>query len=316
MANGADLSPHLAVRARIDVSVVVPSVNGFDDLSRTLAALEREGSTLAIETIVVDRLGEAVREAVRARFPDVRIVAAPSDASIPAMRRLAFDGARGEYVAVIEDHVIVPPYWARDLVLALREAERTSSSVVVGGAVENAATERVVDWAAFLCEYSHCLPPLPAGPTAWLTGNNVLYPRVLLDRYRDRGTDDRWEDHLHAGMRAGGVTLVCRPEIVVGHRKQYTVREYLSQRFLYSRSFAGARARGATPVRRALLGAASIALPPVLLLRIVTRVVSKRRHVAPLLRGLPLIALFVCAWAAGELAGAWFGAGNSLRQVR
>ena len=316
MAYGANPSPAPGGRASIDVSVVVPSVNGLDDLSRTLAALEAEESGLALETIVVDRLGDAVRDAVRARFPGVRIVAAAADASIPAMRGLAFDLARGEYVAVIEDHVIVPPRWAHDLVSALREAEQTCTPVVVGGAVENAATERVVDWAAFLCEYSHCLPPLPAGPTTWLTGNNVLYPRVLLDLYRVHGTDDQWEDQLHARMRAGGVTLLCCPGVIVSHRKHYTVREYLSQRFLYSRSYAGARWHGVTPARRALLGAASLALPAVLLSRIVTRVASKRRHVAPLLRGLPLIALFVLAWAAGEVAGAWFGAGNSLRKVR
>jgi hypothetical protein len=280
------------------------------DLERSRGALLAEGESVALEVIVVDRLGEAVRRAVRERFPAARVLAAPADATIPAMRCMAFDAARGRSVAVIEDHVIVPRGWARALLDAQRDAP------VVGGSVENAATERVVDWAAFLCEYSHCLAPLPAGPSEWLTGNNVVYPKALLDRYRDRLSPEQWENHLHAMMRADGVLLACRPEIRVGHRKHYTVWEYLSQRYLYARSYAGARVAGAGLVRRVAFGAAAVALPPVLLWRTVSRVVAKGRHRAELLRGLPLIGLFVCAWAAGEVMGSWLGAGDSLQRVR
>jgi hypothetical protein len=225
------------------------------------------------------------------------------------MRLLAFRAARGASVAVIEDHVIVPRGWARALL------DASAGARVVGGAVENAATERTVDWAAFLCEYSHCIAPLPAGPSDWVTGNNVVYPKALLDRYVDRLGPEQWENHLHGLMRADGVELLCRPEISVGHKKHYTVWEYLSQRYLYARSYAGARVLGAGLPKRLAYGAAAAALPPVLYYRTVSRVLAKRRHRAELARGLPLIALFVCAWAAGEVAGAWFGAGDSLRKV-
>jgi hypothetical protein len=295
--------------SRIALTVVVPSVNGFTDLERALAALAREADDVSLEVLVVDRCGDAVREQVRRRFPQVSVIAAPPTATIPAMRCLAFDEARGDSVAVIEDHVIVPRGWAR----AMLDAQRDSP--VVGGAVENAATERTVDWAAFLCEYSHCISPLPAGPSEWLTGNNVVYPRALLDRYRSRLSADQWENHLHAMMRADGVVLTCRPEISVGHRKHYTVWEYLSQRYLYARSYAGARVATASPLRRLAFGAAALALPPVLFQRTVSRILSKKRHRAELVRGLPLIAIFVCSWAAGEVVGSWFGAGNSLQKV-
>ena len=72
------------------------------------------------------------------------------------MREIAFGQASAEAVAVIEDHVIVPPGWARALLDARRE-----TGAVVGGSIDNAARSSVVDWAAFLCEYSHCLTPLP-----------------------------------------------------------------------------------------------------------------------------------------------------------
>jgi glycosyl transferase family 2 len=294
----------------ITMTVVVPSVNGFADLEPTLTALAAEASDVSLEIIVVDRCGEAVRNLIRRRFPQVRVIDAPPMTTIPGMRSLGFDAARGAAVAVIEDHVIVPHGWARAMIDAQRE------SPVVGGTVENAATTGIVDWAAFLCEYSQCLSPLPAGPSEWLTGNNVVYRRTVLEQYRSRLSPNEWENHLHGMMRADGVVLMCRPDICVRHLKHVTVGEYLQQRYLYARSYAGARVAGSGVGRRALMGAAAVALPPVLFYRIVSTILRKRRHRAELLRGLPLIAMFVCAWAAGEVIGSWFGAGDSLRKVR
>lgn len=293
------------------LSVVVPSVNGFDDLAGTLEALERQRQDVALEVLVVDRLGPAVRDRVRERFPLVRVLEVAPDATIPHMRAIAFREATAGAVAVIEDHVIVPEGWARALLAA-----QTPSTPVVAGSVENAATEQLVDWAAYLCEYSHCTPPLPAGPVDWLTGNNVVYPKELLDRYRQVIESGGWENRLHDALRADGVVLTCRPEIVVGHKMHYTLGRYMSQRYLYSRSYAGARAEGASVARRLFLGAASLALPPVLFWRTVTRIGAKRRHTAQLVRSLPLLALFVVAWAAGEAVGSVAGPGDSLSKVR
>jgi glycosyltransferase involved in cell wall biosynthesis len=292
------------------LSVVVPSVNGFGDLAGCLDALAPQAKDGGLETLVVDRCGGSVRAAVRERHSWVRLIEVDRDTTIPAMRARAFAAATGEFVAVIEDHVIVPPDWARRLVEAAREAEQ-----VVGGSVENAATERLVDWAAFLCEYSHCIMPLPAGKAEWLTGNNVIYPRALLARYADVIAKGGWENQLHDAMRRDGVPLECRPEIRVGHKKHYTVSEYLSQRYLYARSYAGARVAGAPFVRRATYGAAAFALPPLLFYRTVSRILSKRRHRTELVRSLPLLALFVTSWALGEVVGYWAGPGDSLAKV-
>lgn len=299
------------------LSVVVPSVNTLADVERALTALERERHAVPLEILLVDRLGENVRSAVRSRFPLVRIIEASSTATIPAMRKLAFATARGEFVAVIEDHVIVPPGWARALVDAERAAQAAASTgeAIVGGSVENAAIHRVIDWAAFLCEYSHCITPLPRGPSSWVTGNNVIYPRALLDRYLDRLSPYAWENHLHDLMRADGVVLMMRPEITVGHEKYYTLGEYLTQRYQYARSYAAARVAHASLARRAAIGAAVAALPPLLLARTVARIWAKRRHRVQLFLSLPYIVVFVIAWTIGDVVGSWFGAGDSFQKV-
>jgi hypothetical protein len=293
------------------LSVVVPSVNGWGDLEGCLSALEREAATQSLELLVPERCGDPVRAAVAARFGKVRLLPVPPDTSIPQMRARAFAAATAPTVAVIEDHVLVPPGWAR----AILEA-RSTGARVVGGGVVNGATQRTVDWAAFFTEYSQLALPLRPGPATWLTGNNIAYDRTLLQEFRGVLEEGQWEAALHAALRARGIILWCQPDLIVEHRKHYTIREYLSQRFLYSRAYSGLRLQGRGGWARLGYGLLALGLPPLLFARIVSRVWRGRTHRGRLLGSLPLLALFVSAWAIGETAGAWFGAGDALARVK
>jgi hypothetical protein len=293
-----------------DLSVIVPSVNGWGDLEGCLDALVRlEG--VAVEAIVPERCGGAVRSAVARTFPAVRVLPVEPHVTIPQMRALAFAEAHGAAVAVIEDHVVVPPRWGRQLLDALAEGHQ-----IVGGPVENAATTTLIDWAAFFCEYSHCMPPLAGGPAEWLPGNNVVYRAELLARYAAVVREGQWENRLHDAARADGIRLMCKPDLVVGHKKHYTFGEYFSQRYLYARSYAGARVSGAPFAKRLVYGAAATALPALLMARTIGRVRMKPRPPRMLARSVPLLALFVSAWAAGEAVGYLFGPGTALQQVK
>ncbi|MEO6529193.1 MAG: glycosyltransferase [Gemmatimonadaceae bacterium] len=293
-----------------ELSVVVPSVNGLGDLIGCLTALEAQSPDVDVEMLVVDRLGPTVQQEVARLFPRAHIIAVPSGTTIPRMRELAFQAATAEAVAVIEDHVIVPKGWARALLDARRE-----TGAVVGGSIDNAARSSIVDWAAFLCEYSHCITPLPSGPTNSVPGNNVIYDRALLERYKDTIAAGKWENYLHDALHRDGVPLVLRPDISVGHKKHYTVWEYLSQRFLYARSYAGERVKGMPLAKRLSYGAAAFALPPLLMYRTVARVVAKGRYRPQLVASIPLLVLFIASWTAGEIIGYWTGPADSLGRV-
>jgi hypothetical protein len=292
-----------------ELSVVVPAVNTLDDLIGCLTALEAQKDA-QVEVLVVDRLGDSVRSELGRRFPRARIIPVARDTTIPKMREIAFGEATADAIAVIEDHVIVPSGWARALLDARRD-----TGAVVGGSIDNAARSSVVDWAAFLCEYSHCITPLPSGPTSGLPGNNVIYGRALLERYRDTIAAGKWENYLHDAMHRDGVPMLLLPEIGVGHKKHYTVGEYLSQRFLYARSYAGERVKGMPLSKRLAYGAAAFALPPLLMYRTVARVLAKRRYRMQLLLSIPLLVLFIASWTAGEIVGYWFGPADSLSRV-
>ena len=294
------------------LSVVVPSVNGWSDLDACLSALERAESCThtPLEVLVPERCGSEVRSRVAQRFPSVRLLPVSGTTTIPQMRAMAIDAATAPTVAVIEDHVIVPEQWAQQIVEACRGDVR-----VVGGALVNAATTRTVDWAAFLCEYSHVLTPRPAGPADWLMGNNTAYDRAVLQECAEVVHAGRWENVLHDELRRRGIVLWNRPDIVVGHKKHYTVGEYSEQRFLYARAYAADRVQSSSLPSRLAYGAAALALPVLLYARITWRVWRSGAHRGELLQSLPLLALFVSAWGLGEVSGAWFGDGGAMARV-
>ena len=297
--------------ASVELSVVVPSVNGYGDLHDCLEALEVLREEVALEVVVVDRLGGDLPRAVAADFPLVRILSVDPETSIPAMRAVGFEHAAGQAVGVIEDHIHVRPGWGRRIVKALAEG-----MTVVGGPIENTAIDRTVDWAAFLCEYSHCLPPWKTEPTLWLPGNNVAYQRDILMRYANLARKGLWENAMHDAMRTDGVQLTRVADLVVDHKKHYSIGEYLAVRYHYSRSFAGMRTDGQPWPKRLVLGFLAFGLPPLLLARIVRKVGRNGRYRARLFRSLPLISGFTVVWAAGEIVGYWAGGGHSLALVR
>jgi hypothetical protein len=143
----------------------------------------------------------------------------------------------------------------------------------------------------------------------------VTYRRALLERFADRLGEDRWEDHLQSALRAAGIELMSRPEIVVLHRQRTTASRYARQRWLYSRAYAGQRVAGRGALIRVAWGLGALALPPLLVARIVRAVWATGEHRRELLATLPLPAAFVTVWAAGEVAGAWLGPGDAMSRV-
>ena len=309
--DGASAVPD-GVAGRPDLSVLIPAVNGVEILLECLDALRANAASgVRLEIILLDRNGDDALRVLAARAPDAVVLPVSAQTTIPEMRALGFRHARADAIAVIEDHVIVPSDWARRMLDAL-----AAGCDVVGGSVRNAATGTIVDWAAFLCEYSHMLAPVAGQRVEGLTGNNVVYRRSVVERYSLVLDEGRWEDHFHAVMRNDGIALTCRPDITVGHKMHYRIRDYVSQRYLYARAYAGMQRARMPFLRRALFTAGSFALPPLLLARVIGRVRASNRHQAELIRSLPLLAVFVCAWAAGEAVGYAAGPGDALARVK
>lgn len=293
------------------VSVVIASVNGADAIGACLQALLAQRTNRSFEIVVADRCGLATTEAVPA-FADgrVRWVSASPSTSIPRLRAMAMKVATGRLVAILEDHCNVREDWV-ELIARASDAGHP----IVGGAVENGCTQRVRDWAAFFCEYSAFLPPLPGGVVKEITGNNSVYERALLEDLGIALDEEIWESFLHAGLKGAGVQFYCEPQLIVSHAKRFDFWYFWSQRFHYSRSFAAMRSEAWPLWKRMGYALSTALLPPLLLLRMARNLAPKAAYHSPFLRALPLIVLFTLPWAVGEAVGALAGAGDSLSRV-
>jgi GT2 family glycosyltransferase len=291
------------------LSVVIASVNGLGCILECLEKLEALPERDEIELLVLDRREDDTARAIAERFPHVVLHAGLTGQSIPALRWRGMQAARGKMVAVIEDHCMVTPQWAAEI---LQSAD--AGYGVVGGPVENGACDRILDWAFFLAEYGPCMPPLAGGEADSVPGNNAAYHRSVLP-LDEPVWAHVWESFLQNELRRRDIRIFLNPAMLVYHKKSFRLGEMLAQRFLYSRSFAAMRAERLNRRGRRFYAAASLGLPPLLLWRIFRCVRSKQRNLREFLLGLPVILLFVFSWALGELSGYLTGPGDSLARV-
>ncbi len=292
------------------VSVIIPSVNGLPVLAECVESFVKQAGGIRPQVVVLDCCGEPTREVLRRRFPEVEVVPVEGRPSIPALRSLGIARARGRMVAFTEDHVIAHPQWSQ----CVRDAYQCGYRAI-GGPVENGSVERLVDWAVFFCEYARFMGPVPRGVAREIPGNNSAYDRRVFEQLAPELQAEVWEAFLHARMRELGVVFYSDPEMVVDHKKYFGFWYFLSQRYHYSRSFAGMRLSGKPWWKRLTYAGATVLLPGLLLARITTTVARKRRFVKQLVQSLPIICTFLLSWAVGEAVGALFGPGQSLQRV-
>ncbi len=291
-----------------ELSVVVASVNGLPYLGHCLDALAERCPEA--EVIVADATDETTRAHVREHWPGTRLLTNDEPRTIPELRAQGIAAASTPYVALIEDHCVVGERWSARIV----EHHRADRHVV-GGAIRNAATKRVRDWAAFLCEYSEHMEPVERGPVDALPGMNVSYDRAALDAIAELLRQGRWETWLHAHLRRSGFELYAEPELTIEHDKDFGFREFVSQRYHYARSYAGMR-NPELGAKRVVYALGSPLLVPLVYSRIARNVLRRRRHGGALLAATPLVLTYLTVWAAGEAVGYTFGGGQSLQRVR
>jgi hypothetical protein len=277
-------------------------------LGRCLGALAERCP--GAEVVVADWTDEATRAEVGERWPTVKLLSFDEPTAIPELRAAGVFAATAPVVALIEDHCLVAPVWGERLA-----AGHEAGHAVVGGPIRNVATHRIRDWAAFFCEYSAVMEPLPQGAVPSLPGMNVSYDRRALAAIDDLLRQGRWETWLHPRLEERGFELWCEPDAIVEHDKDFELDEFLSQRYHYSRSYAGMR-NAELAGKRFLYALAAPLLVPLLYWRMARNVFARGRHRREFLLATPLVLLYVSVWAFGEAVGYVLGGGHSLLKVR
>jgi hypothetical protein len=300
-------------RPRIAVVLGRVSTEDTDRVIETIEALDPAVSGEPCEIVIADRLQDKLTDRIRRDFPQVRLVDCPADMALPEMRTLAFEASSAPIVAVTEDHCVPVAGWARTVAAAFNEGG--PEVVAVGGSVVNGVTDTGLDWATYLCEYSFFSPPVAQGDSPILPGMNVAYRRAALERApRELLISGFWETTLHPLLLQEGGRFVSLNELVMLHKKRFSWGLFASQRFIYSRYFAGLRFGGAALPTRLAAAVASLALPPLLLLRAVKAARSKGLA-REMLRASPYLVPLYMIWAVGESVGALRGPGKALAMI-
>jgi len=293
------------------VSVVVASGAGGDFLPRCLASLRDQVDPMHTEVLVVDRCGGETAVRIRRRHPFVSLIEPHLDhrPSVPELRAIGAECARGDIVAILEEHCVAPPNW----ITTIRSSFRPDDAAI-GGPILPQDYDRLRDWVVYLSEYHSFLPPWPEGERISLNGANIAYDREKLLRHQDILRTGYWEVVLHPVLAQEG-RFRSVPAMGVLHTGPFDYRYYLGQRYLLSRVWGGTQREHIGLSRRLLyLGAAPL-FPALLLARIARCVarseVSSRRYLAVW----PLLVPVAVAYVWGEWLGYLVGVGDALEKV-
>ena len=296
------------------LSIIIANANGQPEIVACLSALEKQMVENRFEVIVVALAGSAMTDALRQQFDWVRIVLANRDEGIPQMLVAGLATSQADIVAVLEDHEIVLPGWCE----AVLYAHSTHPEVVaIAGSIDNGCVDRIIDWATFFCEYCKFMSPIRAGETDFLPGHNVSYKRKGLETGSlEAMSNGFWDSALHPDLLRRGFKFRMEPKLKVLHQKHIGFFEFIEQRYLYSRYYAGSLARDWSLPYRAAYSFACLALPVILLYRIISCGFAKRAFQRELLLSVPFLVTFTLVWAFGEMVGSLFGRGASLALIR
>jgi Glycosyl transferase family 2 len=227
------------------------------------------------------------------------------------LRLLGLTEARGDVVAITEDHCDVASDWCEQVLAA---HTRRPDVVAIAGPITNGAASHVMDRASFFLVHAHSVPELAARPPDWFppAGSNASYKR---DRI------------LPMVQQPGDLELVVVPQlwalgllaldehVVVAHSQSMGPAQHVLNHFHSARSHAGLVAERGAPACRRALARDAVSFPRRLLgatLRVGHEVPQYRSEMRRVLPGMTALAL---AATAGYLAGI-AGAGSSPSRLR
>lgn len=298
------------------ISVIIGRVSTIDSAQvfNTLDALRDQECGFDFEVVLADRLDNGDSVAIRDRYPEFRVIRCPAETSLPELRAIALDAAKGSVVAVTEDHCVPPPDWIHNLAQAFEDAPE--GTLAVGGCISNGVAETAFDRATFLCEYAAFQYPVPEGPCDTLPGMNIAYLRSSLLGFNAKTLQSGfWEATVHPDLRGAGAGFFSTNRIKTLHCKKFSLASFFRQRFLYSRHYAGSRVASQALPQRLAMFFLSFVLPPILVGRLVRTLWRKRASGTETLGALPFLLLFLMVGVCGELTGCLIGPGDALARI-
>jgi hypothetical protein len=300
----------------VPITALIATIRGWPDCREAVRLIAAQVFPAGGEFIVADASANPPPTAAEMAQlgGEIKWLSMPGK-SVFQLRHAGYRAARGEVVAITEDHCFVEPGWVERILDVHR---RFPNAAAVGGTVLNNTDEKLVDWAAFFLTQGPFMPPLPNGLATRISGPaNVSYKRYILDRL---GGDEENGviDFLELPAALEGEELVADDSIRVRHNQSQGLVGTSLAEFDNGRTIAGYRRREMT--RGDWLRIASSPLLPsyraVRQMRIVrSKQMPEGMTTSRMAKALPAHLWFQYCAMAGELLGYAAGPGDSPRRL-
>ena len=286
-----DISP-------IRISVIIVSLQGKEQLARCLTALLQQEDIAPDEIIVPIDDDRQHLCSLKDRFDSVDFLPAAGRQTYARLRARGVAAARGEIVAITEDHCIPEPDWVAAIL-----ASHAAPYAAIGGAIEKEVPDSALNWALYLADYLRYMKPMAAGAAHHLTDCNVTYKRTALEKIRSCWQEEFHEPEVHGALQEVGERLWFTPAIVVRQQRSMTWPAALQDRFNFGRLLGGRRVLAAGFGRRLPYMLSAPILPLLLTWRVASQVGQKGRYRRTFVQALPHLVVLNFCWALGEFVG-------------
>ncbi len=209
------------------LSIVVPTVKGPEVWRGIVRALDHHARASGAEIVLAtarvaapDGLGETVRSV---HLPD---------SDVFALRARALEVARGEFVAIIEDHIVVGDEWCNEVIAAFDAYPEADA--IIGGCTNG--SPGCLDRASFLLTFGPFLAPLHHVPQHRCPPPGIIAFRATV-LPRTAPAPGYLEYELPALLRETG-RLAAVPDVRVEHVQHVGFRSF-GLHFHSGASFAG-----------------------------------------------------------------------------
>jgi hypothetical protein len=284
------------------LTVVIATTRCWPAADLCLREMAPQARAVGAEVILCDGHGSGFDPV---QYPEVLWLRTPGADRLTLHAR-ALERARGDIVAITEDHVRPDQDWCEAILRAHRE--KPDADVIVG-AVRNASTRRLSDRASFLLTSAPYLPPLQRLPGRTPPYNNLSMKRRVLPKSLAPG---ELEFALVPGLFDTG-QVVVDDRVRAEHVQPVSMGQALTLHFHNGRTHGGRYVDESASLRLRRARCA-LALPRTLSAEVDQEIISRssslhrRRDVAG-------VALIASAHALGYVVGLVTGSGDSARRV-
>ena len=280
------------------LSIVVASSNAAYSIEQCLTSISNQIRDGQAEIIVVDSSTDGSASIVEKKFPKLNLIKLSEPNLIPELWSRGISWAHGDIVSLTSAHCVPDRQWISQILKA-----HESDYPAIGGAIENADSKNLVDWAIYFCRYTQYMKPFETCFVNDMASDNASYKRSALEACKDVWQDGFWEPFVHAKLIQDGSKILLNPEITTFHVRSFRFFSFIKQRFNHGYHFSEMRSRHFSNIKKVIHVLAFPVVPFLMAVDRVKSVLQKKRHIKKFLLSLPIMLVFFTSWALGEVRG-------------